>query len=263
MKQKYEYNISNSMLNAFRDVVNGESCFRMFFEYYVSKTAKQKTSAAMHLGTWFEYMVTGVLNRDGSIPQPMLIKSGELAADYKNASALIQAAKDTCVAEGNEYGVTLTHNLSGRIIKGVFDVQNRKAGIIRDIKLSANIDDKWHTTGWALDKMKPEILLNSKARHQSKMYCYLWFKNYGFVPDFYFDVFDSKGKDAVTWQVCYKQEDIEAYEEELLSTIKAMEAWINDGPDNTMPSISMCNGCNVSGCLDFATKPIVKTITLS
>jgi len=80
------YNISNSLIKAIDEYALGEmadSCGKQLKAIYLDKTAELHPSDAMKLGQYFEFLATGAKLRDGSEPQPVTIKSGDLSADYK------------------------------------------------------------------------------------------------------------------------------------------------------------------------------------
>jgi hypothetical protein len=89
----------------------------------------------------------------------------------------------------------------------------------------------------------------------------LWFKIYGVIPDFYFDVFCRNGEEAVTWHVCYSQTAITSFEAEIMMLSTHLLSWI-ENPDETGPRFARCKTCPVKDCLDKRTTPDVKVIEI-
>mgnify|MGYP006266357995 CR=1 FL=1 len=113
-------------------------------------------SAAMKLGIYFEYLVSGSTGLTDEIPQPVLLKNGELSAAYRTVTNQAERVRNVL----SDSGFQILHagkyfergNLGGHI--DVVAIKDGKHCII-DLKYTGNLDDKWSTYGWAFsDKQK-------------------------------------------------------------------------------------------------------------
>jgi CRISPR/Cas system-associated exonuclease Cas4 (RecB family) len=201
--------VTQSFIKNLFDYKMGDTCGLQFEASYV-KNIEFPSSAAMNLGSWFEYMCTGQTTKFGHIPQPVRLKpkkltkkelesglkqedqKGDLSKKYSDA--LIQVDRFNRMIQENEIeivdtGVRLVDNDLG--IQGDIDILARKKGsdkfIFIDTKFSGLLDNKWDDLGWADESLEYKDKLMIQAVH----YKLLGLSNYGYVPDFYFWVFSS------------------------------------------------------------------------
>jgi hypothetical protein len=190
------YNISNSLIKAIDEYAlgeSGDSCGIQLKAIYIDKTATKEPSSAMKLGQYFEFKATGAKLRDGSEPQPDLLKSGDLSAEYKRA--LVQANNFQIEMKYHGFeiisvGEIWEFEFEGINVKGILDVlaKDRKGNeVIIDLKYSGLIDDKWNEMGWDKEKLPTRRKLIS----QPKLYSWLSLKKFGKIYPFYFFIHSS------------------------------------------------------------------------
>jgi hypothetical protein len=186
--------ISQSLMKALSEYVQGLECGILFKAKYITKTVITPPSDAMKLGIYFEYMATGALPRGGQVPQPEVVYKGKpnekLAAEYERANASADFFKSLIKYWGIEIGeINLTMETDS--MKGVIDalaIWDGKPAIF-DLKYTGMIDDKWSDFGWHKDFLSQKDGLMV----QGVMYKLLARETLGIDDiDFYFWVFDAK-----------------------------------------------------------------------
>jgi len=193
---KRTYNISNSLIKAIDEYSigeSGDSCGAQLKAIYIDKTASIQPSAAMKLGQYFEFKATGAKLRDGSEPQPDLLKSGDFTAEYKRT--LIQASHFQTEMKYHGFeiisiGEVWEYVFEGINVKGILDVvaKNRQGNeVIIDLKYSGLLDNKWNDFGWA----KETLPNRRKLISQPKLYSWLSLKKFGKIYPFYFFIHSS------------------------------------------------------------------------
>jgi len=245
-----KYNISNSLLNAFTDYKNGDLCGLRFKTIYIDKTLTTPTSESQQAGQFFEYLCTGAKLRNGEKPQPIMIKSG--------LNALCRVLEQQKINFDNIYkdfpeyktSVTLEIELNDFNFKGIFDVLIEKENQIRDIKTTGDINDIWERYGWGDSEKNP--LKDKPLMNQAKMYCWLYWKNTGIIPAFYFDVFSNKNNiDCKTIKVEISENVLIEFETYLLATAEIIDFENNIGFE-PIPEMSKCLKCELKGICENA-----------
>jgi hypothetical protein len=201
--------ISQSFIKELFEYKMKNGCGLQFEARYVNGM-EFPSSAAMNLGSWFEYQCTGQTTKFGHIPEPVRLKPKKLtkkeldsglkqedqvgALSKKYADALVHVARFKQMMEDNEYeivdtGATLEDKVLGA--KGDVDIIVKKRGEEKvrfiDTKFSGLIDNKWDDLGWADESLEYKDKLMIQAVH----YKMLGKAVYGYEPDFYFWVFSS------------------------------------------------------------------------
>ena len=186
--------ISQSLMKALSDYVQGFECGILFKEKYITKTTSTPPSDAMKLGIYFEYMATGALPRSGEAPQADYVYKGKpnerMATDYERATASADYFK-SLIKYWDIKIKHVNHTMETDTMKGIADLIVEWDGkpAIFDLKYTGLIDDKWSDMGWHKDflSQKDNLLV------QGVMYKLLAKETMGIDDiDFYFWVFDSK-----------------------------------------------------------------------
>lgn len=181
-----EIKISQSLIKAYNDYLNGKICGLLFEKQYILKEIESEPTDSMRLGHYFEFKATGALPRNGIEPIPERTQKGELTAAYKVAEKQAANFKKYCKALGIEiisYGKRIEKDNS----EGLIDIEASIKGerVIIDLKFSGLMDDKWNELGWNLEALPYKEKIMIQAVH----YSYLTE-----IP-FYFWVFSSKNED--------------------------------------------------------------------
>jgi len=154
--------ISQSLIKAYVDYLNGKECGLYFKANYIDKDpeAQKEPSDAMKIGIYFEFLCTGSLPRTGEIPEPELVYKGKpnekLSAPYERATQSAKIFKSIIQHYGikiKKIGYSLKDDKMG--INGIYDIYAEWNGedCIIDLKYSGLIDDKWNEMGWSLDSL--------------------------------------------------------------------------------------------------------------
>jgi hypothetical protein len=186
--------ISQSLMKALSEYVQGYECGIAFRELYINKTISKTPSDAMKLGIYFEYMATGALPRSGEAPQAEYVYKGKpnerMATDYERATASAEYFKSLV----KFWDINILHTnftMETETMKGIADLVvewNGKPAII-DLKYTGLIDDKWSEMGWHKDFVQEK----DNLMVQGVMYKMLAKEVLGIDDiDFYFWVFDSR-----------------------------------------------------------------------
>lgn len=201
-------NISKSLIGAFEEVEMQKRCGLQFLATNIMKTLKLPTSDAANKGKYFEYLVTGAKNRDGSIPEPETIQSGKLNADYQRITEHAEYCKKMLKAkkiEIIEIDKTLESKYKNTNIKGVLDILGnyKDKETIFDLKMSGLIGNKWEKWGWHEDT----VIQYQKI--QPRIYKWLAWKIFKIVNiPFYYLIFSPKKLDVLLWNMNYRSEEM-------------------------------------------------------
>lgn len=252
------------MLNAYADYKNEILCGLLFKAVYVDKFCEMPVSDAVNRGNWFEYICTGTVNRDGSIPEPERTARGELTADYKRIEQQKENFKK--IYEHMEFSsnITIEQVVDGQNYKAVFDIleydgTNPECEVpiaIRDLKMTSVIDDKWSDYGWVNITFKKHI-------NQAKFYIWLYWKRSGIILPFHFDVFSSKNeKEFKMFLVTMTETSLIEFETYLYETVEMIKLDIETG-FIAYPDLMPCSGCPVQNdCKRYTDMPKLEHIKL-
>jgi hypothetical protein len=153
--------------------------------------------------------------------------------------------------------------VDGHTFKGIFDivVNDGVKGIedikeIRDIKLTGVIDDKWSDFGWVNIQFKKHI-------NQAKMYIWLFWKKYGRIVPFYFDVFSSKNEmHFKVFRVTMTETSLREFEIYLMEAVNMINFDIETG-FIAYPDLMTCATCPVGrSCYRFTDMPIIEEVKI-
>lgn len=185
--------VSQSLMKALSDYLQGLECGISFKRKYITKEVEFTPSDAMKLGIYFEYEATGSLPKSGQVPEAEYVYKGKpierLATEYERAKASAEYFK-ALIKFFDIKVLEIGYKMETETMSGVADLiveWNGKKAII-DLKYTGLIDDKWQDHGWHKDflSQKDNIMI------QGVMYKMLAKEIYGEDLDFYFWVFDSK-----------------------------------------------------------------------
>lgn len=250
--------VSQSLLKTLSEYVQGIECGYVFYSKYISRDYQDTPTNAMMLGNYFEYMATGMLPRNGIVPEPEMTRNG-MSEEYNRAftSALLfkRALHDLGVIIADKGTVLSTDTMTG--ILDIIAVWNGTTCII-DLKYSGLIEDKWNDMGWHADflEQKENILI------QAVQYKILFNKTFDKNADFYFWVFDAK--DAEYFRIIKIDVSQERMERHLTAVENALQ-YIQARPNKTdwipKPSMKQCNKCPLrENCDARAVYPVIEIV---
>lgn len=149
------FRISQSMMKAVRAYLDGGDCGLVIKEKYIKGRLFDDASKAMKLGTYFEYILTGSLPKNGKVPQAeymksvlnaneKIVKNGgvpkELTiADMYEPYREAHANKDMVLKMWAEMGLEIAKGKDGKPLSGWTIVKGRFVGTI-DVVLRATKD---------------------------------------------------------------------------------------------------------------------------
>lgn len=253
-------NISNSLRNRYSDYKNAELCGLRFEAVNIKKTHQEYTSPAMEKGKWFEFICTGALNRDGSEPQPELLKTEKLSTEANRIMFQKKNFDKIYNSKTYEPNLTMEQEINGQNYKAVFDIleldKEKNPVAIRDIKLTGVINDKWSDFGWVDIQYKKHI-------NQAKFYIWIYWKRTDQILPFYFDVFSSKNDfEFKIFKVTMDKSALLEFEIYLFDEVKMINFDIKTG-FIAYPDLMPCFSCPVKNdCNRFTNMPAVKKINL-
>jgi hypothetical protein len=164
--------ISQSLMKAYVDYLNGKECGLFFQARYIDKDpyADTEPSDAMRAGVYFEYLCTGALPRNGVVPEPDVVYKGKpnekLSAPYERiveSAAIFKKIIEHYDIKIKNIGLVLGDDE----INGIIDIHAEWDGkeVFIDLKYSGLIDDKWSDTGWDLDALPQKDSLMIQGVH--------------------------------------------------------------------------------------------------
>ena len=234
----------------------GELCGLIFQNKWILQQFGNGTKSN-NLGHYFEYLCTGALAKgEKEPPKAEYTKKGELASDYEVArkqSEYFHSLK-------NKYGFSIV-TAGEKVIAdkqwvGTLDIKaswskvfdefshlksskNPNHHVVIDLKYSGLLEDKWNPLGWHTETLSRKEGTMLQAKH----YKFLFWKEYGFNPPFFFFVFDSK--EVGTAKLIYI--DIDEYDliqyEQFLLKAKAYLMKVLDEGLKPIPKYSSCIKC--------------------
>jgi len=153
--------ISQSLIKNYYDYKAGNSCGLLFAARYIDHDpdAEMPPTEAMKVGTYFEYLCTGALPRNGIKPEPDISykgKTGEkLSAPYQRAKESAELFKKIIRNLGiiiQKVGMVLQDDE----MNGIIDIYANWGGedVFIDLKYTGLIDDKWNDMGWNLETLR-------------------------------------------------------------------------------------------------------------
>ena len=197
--------INQSMIKDLIKYQKGEFCGLLFMNKWILHQYGKGTKSN-DLGHYFEWLCTGALAKgETDAPKPEITKKGEITADFQVAKKqseyfhtlkakygfqLVSAGRKI-IADDQWIG-TLDIEASWKSIFETYShlksEKNPNHIVIIDLKFSGLLDDKWSEFGWNTEMLPRKQGTMLQAKH----YKFLFWKEYGFNPPFFFFVFDSK-----------------------------------------------------------------------
>lgn len=262
-------------MKAVREYIDGGGCGVMLREQYINGRIFDTASAAMRLGMYFEYILTGAKPKDGKVPEAVYMISkikankgttvGLGVADMYEPYRMAHENRDKVLEQWGNMGLEIFDPLKSkgltagvRLTKGryegtidvplvaVRDIEfadgfKLKKGdvIIVDIKYSGLADDKWSVHGW---QWTPD----QKRYHgtQAKQYHFLTG-----LPMF-FMIVDPGGKYVKWFRCVIDQAAIQRHIEEGNQLYKRLVDLHTDDVLEPRPEYNKCQACPLlsEGC---------------
>ncbi len=174
--------ITQSFIVACRDYFAGDECGLLLKHQYVDGQLVERNSKSLALGSFFEFILTGALPKNGKIPMPVYMKTPlkkKLAKDltvedqtepYRRAHFNAEAIRGLWKEMGLEMVKIGKKYTKGRF-EGTIDVIMRctkeikfsdgtiwKVGdmMVFDLKYSGLLYDRWERYGWAWSDIQKE-----------------------------------------------------------------------------------------------------------
>ena len=244
-----EIRISQSMIKAFKD----DYCPMKNKVLYITKQFKSIPSLSMMKGTYFETLIIGSDAHGNQLTTLPSKKNGKPTVDQERieqqANSFIQVMKDHSIVIKDKQ-LKLSHKLDTTVfldgildIKGSLfdDIDGPVDDAIIDIKLTGNIYNDFGPYCWKTPHKMDHL--------QAYMYSYLYEKNFGILPIFYYFVFDYKPEPE--YKVIRKHVGVDETKELMDSIQKTVEKiemherrgyWTKGSYDNCRycPLTSMC-----------------------
>jgi len=193
MTKEEEQNISQSLLKMLTKYADKKECGLKLKAQYIDRLSDKPTEAQA-LGNWFEYVCTGALPPyNPVIPEPKLLKSGELPTAYKRMEEQVNNYKFAVEHYKIEI-IKAGYDMKYGNITGTADILAEMNGrkVLIDIKTTGLYDDKWSDFGWNTEHLaegyRPKFDILIQALH----YKWLYRQITGEDIDFYFWVFSTK-----------------------------------------------------------------------
>lgn len=264
---KVSLSISQSMLKNYWDYKVGKYCGEAFFRIDLNKEVEREGSDRMKLGQYFEYLCTGAVLRDGSIPAEPMTKAGKPTAEGERIKLQAERFKAMVKAEGLEIietGKVLEYVAGAFKLKGVLDIFGALYGkpAIVDIKNTGLIGNKWEDYGWDMSTFN----MRDKLTIQVVFYKYLADVTLGIrdIP-FYFAIHSSTNDtDSDFWEVQLSDYD---------KAMSSLEAMINGYAEEILfqkqsgftphPDVKRCKTCPIiSSCVFKKLTPTKKLVII-
>lgn len=277
--------INQSFIKDMREYKAGVQCGNLIFEKYCNDRLIDLESDSVELGSYFEYILSGALPKDGQIPQPQYMASAikankgkteglkveDMYSEYRKAHANADRIRKFL----DELGLKIIKK-AHRITKGRFvgdidlicectkeiDHGNGiiwKVGdkIVIDLKYSGLINDRWSKHGWSWENIQ-------KTYHgtQAKQYHYLTGLPHHFL------VCQSNAKEELEADVklFYVPVDEHMIEHHIAEANELFDAFLmyKDIGFEVRPSFSKCKGCPLRNeCKDKHTFPRAEVVDLN
>lgn len=261
-----EMNISNSTLNAYRDYKYGKACGLQVQAIYIDKTVKFERTDEQKAGMWFEYKATGATNLDGTVPEEITTKTGKTPAIIEHLTGQLENFKNIYAnVEIENKGYLIKHELNNRKFIAILDVQGKmnEQIIIRDIKTTGLLDNKWEPSGWQDLMGNDSFIPRKKHLNQAQFYIWLFYQVTGEIVPFYFDVFSNKNPyDCKIFKIEMDESTLGYYEVNLIKTIENLELDLKKGLE-AKPDVDRCRKCPLNSNCTFKTNlPEIENILL-
>jgi hypothetical protein len=235
---------------------SGELCGDML-RALLLKEITLPSSAAMQAGLFFEQTAGFSGGEDRDVPE-LKLKGG--GWDKAGRVALEQGYIMKHIAEVEKWFVGAVEAQSkfelttsdGVPVLAFMDFVNFEDHIIRDLKLSAHLHNKWDSFGWGADQYQYGHAL------QAKVYSYLYWAKFGAVPTFEFWVFSStKVADAKVFRLKIAVERMPEIKNQIKDAYQFAQYVAEFGGEN-YPNLGRCYECPLAAtCKDYSIKPAI------
>jgi len=234
-------------------------------------------SDAMALGTWFEYMCTGSLPKDGKVPKEKKVAKPNadgnyLSEPYNRMLKHVENFKRFMKYYGLEI-VSVGRTIKADDLEGTLDIEAKATKrivqngevlleegdtVILDMKASGLLDDKWQDYGWHLDALADKSKLILQPIHYKFIGKY--HNVFGKEVPFWFLLFNTKDENdfrCIDFRVT--QRDFDLHVELIRKTITVLNHYLERGFP-ARPTMARCGDCPIKlKCKHFmAIPPIVK-----
>jgi hypothetical protein len=254
--------ISQSLMKDLQEYSLGNECGLLLKAKYL-ENVETKTSEAMHLGQYFEYMATGQVPRNGQIPQPKMVYQGKpnekLSEAYQRAYLSAMYCKSIFNALGIQIistGEKIEHDKASGTTDVLASWNNRHC--IIDLKYSGLLDNKWDERGWHIDTLEQKDKLMIQAVH----YTYIEQNRTNQDVDFYFFLFSSSDpNDVRIVKVEVEPLKIEMHKENINRAYMIWNKLIETDSFKAHGSLAKCSSCPINeNCPSRVVLPQITTI---
>ena len=239
MKEFKKYMFAKSGSGTYK-VTDGNYCGLLFKAKYIDKSIFIEPTDSMKEGIYFEYLATGVVPRNGIVPEPDRTLKGEPTAAYKKAIAAANFFKSII----EHYKIKILevgYRIETDDMVAVLDILAEWDGVpcIIDLKYTALFNDKWSELGWNTENLP----LKENIMIQGLHFTYVVREIMGSDMPFYYFVFNSK--DSEEMKIIKQENDEEQYEQHRMDVLKVkdlLEKEIEKG-FTALPYYKNCNHC--------------------
>jgi hypothetical protein len=241
------FNISNSLIRAYHSYLKGELCGEYFRAVYIDKDFEPKPTQPMMIGHRFEYLVTGSLLRDGSIPPDVVTSSkGNKVAAMSYVERFVDVAKKSLHPLGVG-GVKREIEIDGLNYKGIYD-WFAEGEIIQDIKTSGNID-RHGDYGW-------KDISEGQQLNQARFYTWLEWKLTSEILPFEFHLYSTApSPQAKIIPVSINEDSLKRFEDSLIYDAHNIVGQASIGFE-PISGFSTCTFCPLKGKCEFMSDKI-------
>ena len=257
-KAGQEKTVHQSTVKNYWALLEGD-CPKRWYANNISNEIENQLGDAAAMGNRFEFLLTGTLNRDGTVPPQLTTATGAVS---KAINARIQECVNLAIVtlehEGYDIedakksgGVQYYFNHSG--IGGTLDlfIWNKKEQRLHivDLKFSGLIGDKWNSFGWNWKEPSFWNHLSNNRGHKIQAEHYRFgvelqtgIKNVPFI----FAVFDNRAKQEGRYRLFRMKSSLKNrlwYLKEMTMAIKGMQEMLDEGKFPSKPDYDRCKGC--------------------
>lgn len=202
------------------------------------KGEQSPPSAAMALGTYFEYLVTGSTGLKSEPPQPVTLKNGELSAPYRVCASQAERVRQLLqmmkvqILDVNKY--VERGDLAGHI--DLMAKINGDAAVI-DLKYSSGLSDKWNVYGWQWSDQQKEF-------HSIQAMHYALITG---LPFYYLVTEAAENGDIELFKIDIQDDSLKRYEE-AIEEVKNFTEIASLGVLEPRPEFNRCFSCFAQDC---------------
>ena len=257
--------LSPSMIKSYWNYKDKEECGIMFEQQYVSRTEIQKAiTTPMEIGRRFEYLASGALQRDGSVPPPLLTeKTRKPSAD--NSRVYEQAGRFRLLFDKKGYELEsvqekLVLDRGNYDLVNVLDIvffENGVKGII-DLKSTGLLTNKWEDTGWAPERLHQKKKLLIQAACNIITAREIWLQEY--IPYYFYVASSTNDVDVGFYEMHFSERALAEYDDLIEDAAISIE--VEDELGFTpFPDHKRCAECPLMATCQHATDlPIITKI---